>query len=262
MPSSAIRTMSRLGMIRLTALMTVASAFMSLGAAWLLAFIMPVVDSPTNLAMAFAIPFVITPGFSYLTALSLRDSRNARKAAFEMARSDPLTGVANRRAFFESGDRATNGGLSRALIFLDIDHFKSINDTFGHEAGDAVLVHFAGLLRATTRKADTVARFGGEEFVILSHECDADGAQALARRLLDAVRRTPCAAGPHTIRYTVSIGIAIGGIATPVTQLLSRADAQLYVAKGAGRDGFRIAMQATEARQASRGGPSLPSRAA
>lgn len=245
MISPAVRTMSRLGMLRVTALMTVVSAFMSLGVAWLLAFVMPVVDSPTNMTMAFIIPFVVTPGFSYLTALSLRESRAARKAAFEMARRDPLTGVANRRAFFECDGHAKTPShgerRSRSLLFLDIDHFKSINDTRGHEAGDAVLVHLARLLVDTTRKDDVVARFGGEEFVLLLDNCDAAGAQTLAKRILTAVRNAPCPAEAGAIRYTVSIGIAVGDADTSVAALIAEADNHLYAAKAGGRNTIRSA---------------------
>ncbi len=244
MERGLLRAMTRLGMLRVTFVMTVASAFLSLAVAWLLYCITDVGDVGTHLKFAFIIPFFVTPGFSFLTALSLRESRRARRAVHEMARSDPLTGVSNRRAFFEiDGEHRRAGDLvteERALLFLDIDHFKKINDTFGHEAGDAVLVNLAGILREHVRAGDIVARFGGEEFVIISRGCDGRHAQALASRILEAVRAARVVSGGQIIGYTVSIGLAVGGPEDPTTDLLASADAELYRVKESGRDGARL----------------------
>ena len=259
-----LRTMSRLGMLRVTFIMTVASAFLSVAVAWLLYRITDVGDVATHLKFAFIIPFFVTPGFSFLTALSLRESRRARRAAYEMARSDPLTGVANRRAFFEiDGEHRRAGDLvteERALLFLDIDHFKKVNDTFGHEAGDAVLVHLADILRSHVRAGDIVARFGGEEFVIMARGCDSRHAQALASRILETVRSSQVMSAGQVIRYTVSIGLAVGGPDEHTTDLLSGADAELYRVKEDGRDGARL--HATASRLAARASHATASQAA
>jgi diguanylate cyclase (GGDEF)-like protein len=135
--------------------------------------------------------------------------------------------------------RAMRGGRPMALLFLDIDHFKRINDTLGHEAGDQLLKVFAQRLAAAVRKSDTVARLAGDEFTVILEELhDAADAQALAGKLVAAVREPLVLAG-RTVQVTTSLGLAMcqpeeaDGAA-----LLRRADAALYEAKRRGRDGW------------------------
>jgi diguanylate cyclase (GGDEF)-like protein len=229
-----------MGMVRITVFMTIVSAFMSLGVARVISLIIPVGDLDIHLRLAFAIPFFVTPMFSWLTAMSMRDSKRARKTAFDLARLDPLTGVFNRRAFFEREARSRTetdtASASKTVLFLDIDHFKAINDTFGHEGGDAVLVHLAGILKVAVRDGDIVARFGGEEFVIVAHACEGPGAVALADRIIAMVHEGRACLGSRHIPYTVSIGVASGARSVAIERLLADADANLYVAKQTGRD--------------------------
>ena len=154
------------------------------------------------------------------------------------AETDPLTRLANRRALYTQVDAGVRAWISspRAYFFsvIDIDHFKRVNDEFGHLYGDEILVRFADLLRLTFRSGDLIYRFGGEEFMVIHGvEKAADGVRALDR-LRSAVEEY---AFPGVGRVTVSIGYtAITDSATPATTLIDRADKALYHAKAHGRN--------------------------
>ena len=158
------------------------------------------------------------------------------RALSEMATTDPLTGVANRRAF----DHALQLELAiverrstpLSLLMLDVDHFKRINDTFGHEAGDKVLVAIAQLLNGCARVIDVVARVGGEEFAVILPDTDAGGAHEVGERMRIAVARSNWLGHPTTI----SIGAATLHDKEDAASLYARADAALYAAKTSGRD--------------------------
>lgn len=160
--------------------------------------------------------------------------------------TDGLTGLWNYRYFTmtisKEIERAARFGRPLALLMLDLDHFKDVNDSFGHQRGDAVLIELAGRIRAQVRDVDTVSRYGGEEIVVVLPETDADGAAQLAERICEAVRRKPFGEpGLPQVRLTVSAGAAVfphHGLAASV--LLARADEALYAAKRAGRDTWRI----------------------
>ena len=155
--------------------------------------------------------------------------------------TDALTGALNRRAFFERGAaelaRARRAARSVALLALDIDLFKAVNDRYGHPGGDAVLKTFAATLRRETRASDLVARLGGEEFAILLPETTGDLAFMIAERIRLAVAQSASEFGGAAIRVTVSIGVAhtTPAVAT-VEALIAAADAALYEAKGGGRN--------------------------
>jgi diguanylate cyclase (GGDEF)-like protein len=164
-----------------------------------------------------------------------------------LAVTDGLTGLANYRSFTETIgreiDRASRFGRPVGLLLLDIDHFKDVNDTWGHQRGDAVLVELADRVRREVRDVDTVARYGGEELVVVLPETDQQGAEQAAERILAAVRDTPFGSGAvEPVRVTVSVGVAVhvppGGTASA---LLRRADEALYAAKRGGRDTWRSA---------------------
>lgn len=163
----------------------------------------------------------------------------------QLARVDPLTGIANRLMFEEilqvAVVRARRQRTPLALAYLDIDHFKSINDTLGHGAGDTVLHEFAARLCANVRAVDTVARIAGDEFVIIFEQvAQADEAARLAEKIVAAIRAPFTVAGAP-LPVTTSIGIALhdGDDLTPA-ELVARADAALYQAKRQGRDGYAI----------------------
>jgi diguanylate cyclase (GGDEF)-like protein len=161
----------------------------------------------------------------------------------EQSLSDELTGVANRRAFLEVAgreiERSRRYHHELSLAYLDIDDFKGANDRGGHALGDRVLIALAGLAHATARSVDTVARIGGDEFVILMPETDAAAALPLAERLCEACSRAAVSGGR---RITCSIGlVTFMRPPSDSEELLANADALMYEAKAAGGDGVRHA---------------------
>lgn len=159
----------------------------------------------------------------------------------QLVRTDPLTGAANRRHFVEQlqieVQRARRGNAPLALLMMDMDHFKRINDTFGHAAGDEVLRNFSRVVGATLRVTDMFARLGGEEFALLLPNTGQDGTIEVAQRVLEAVRQQSIDCGNGQIRYTVSIGAALlAGQGSSYDSLLKRADEALYRAKKNGRN--------------------------
>jgi diguanylate cyclase (GGDEF)-like protein len=156
------------------------------------------------------------------------------------SREDSLTGVANRRHFDErlaaEIARAVRYGHPLALLLVDLDHFKRINDSAGHAAGDAVLRLAARTMAANARANDFVARIGGEEFAVLLPEQDAAGAHAAAEHVRRSLSELDTAAIAPQLRVTASIGVAMLAEGEGRDALLRRADAALYAAKNAGRD--------------------------
>jgi diguanylate cyclase (GGDEF)-like protein len=160
----------------------------------------------------------------------------------ELSTHDSLTGLLNyrelHRQLAEEAERSRRYGHPFSLVMLDIDHFKAVNDTYGHLAGDKALRAFAALIREEVRPTDVVARYGGEEFVLVLPETAGPGAMTLAERLRVRVAGHAVAvAADHTISMTVSIGVAsYPDGANAVQKLLSAADQALYAAKSAGRN--------------------------
>lgn len=155
------------------------------------------------------------------------------------ARFDALTGLVNRRHFLERLDgelhRAARFGLPCSVAILDIDHFKSVNDQYGHAAGDAVLRTFAQTLGKCLRSTDLAARFGGEEFVVLMPQTPIEGATDLAERIRVAVLSDVVPCGGDGLQISVSVGVAQWSGENP-EQLIARADNAMYAAKSAGRN--------------------------
>ncbi|WP_036211388.1 diguanylate cyclase [Lysobacter arseniciresistens] len=154
----------------------------------------------------------------------------------DLATRDYLTGLANRRHFFDAGRRALatqRGPVSLAM--LDIDHFKHINDTHGHEAGDAALVAVAAAIAAHARPGDVVARFGGEEFCVLAGGLDGDAAVGFFERLRESIAALRIPFRQQSLSLTVSIGVCHRHD-TDLYALLADADRLLYLAKAAGRN--------------------------
>lgn len=154
---------------------------------------------------------------------------------------DALTSLPNRRNLLGALDgehlRLARGGRGYALLSIDVDHFKAVNDRHGHAGGDAALVHIAHILRDVARASDRPARVGGEEFALLLPATDAPGAQRAAERLLQAVRERPLHYGGVRVPLTVSIGVSVVETAAEeLAQLWKRVDAALYAAKAQGRD--------------------------
>jgi len=151
---------------------------------------------------------------------------------------DALTGLPNRRLLMDRIEHALAGrgrGGEVALLFLDIDSFKAINDSLGHDGGDEVLVQVAQRLQSVTRDSDTVARLGGDEFVVLSADADHAMASGIAERILAAMRR-PLTVDGHPLTVTTSIGVATAEPADTTTDLMRRADSAMYRAKRSGKN--------------------------
>lgn len=154
---------------------------------------------------------------------------------------DPVTGLHNRRwlseVFLRQIDRCARGRYPVCLAMLDIDHFKSVNDSFGHQGGDRVLHQLGRVMQQQFRPTDLIARYGGEEFAVLLPETDAQEAIAALERLRLFIERTQTAvAARTTVKVTVSVGIAQWRSAWSLDDLIQRADAAMYRAKSNGRN--------------------------
>lgn len=170
-----------------------------------------------------------------------RELRHQKEAAEQAARTDTLTGTATRLAFTEVAEvemqRALRYRNDLSLLMLDLDHFKGINDEHGHVTGDAVLVHFAQTVQQQIRNMDLLARLGGEEFVVLLPNVNAEQAAVLAERIRGAVSESRLMANGRPLRFSVSIGVAqFDWRELSLTRWMSRADAALYRAKAQGRN--------------------------
>jgi diguanylate cyclase (GGDEF)-like protein len=159
-----------------------------------------------------------------------------------LATKDELTSVLNRRAFTNALERefkrAHRHGAALSLVLIDIDHFKNVNDCYGHLAGDRILHEMAMVLKKTIREIDVLARYGGEEFVIILPETNLDEASITAQRIKETVRTWNFSGDHLPFRVTVSIGVShcpAPGINSPET-LFHQADQALYIAKQSGRD--------------------------
>ncbi len=197
-----------------------------------------------------------SPSHAYLgRAWFFRDITERKRVealALRMARYDVLTGLANRAVFVEALQNATaaakRGERGFAILYLDLDHFKDVNDTLGHPVGDDLLKAVADRLRANTRETDTVARFGGDEFAIIVADIrDAADAAVLADKLA-SVFAIPFSVQGSEIHSGASIGIAVyGAEGADAETLLSHADVALYRAKSEGRGGYRFFTDAMDA---------------
>jgi two-component system, cell cycle response regulator len=177
-------------------------------------------------------------------AVSLANARMVRKLE-EQATTDGLTGLLNKRAMFDIAAEKIAGakrfGRSLSVLIADIDHFKRVNDTYGHDVGDIVIKELADIHQRNKRSTDAVARFGGEEFVTICEETDAAGAMLLAERIRDELRSTVFHANGQEVRCTCSIGIATFPAAgSSWHELFKAADDALYVSKRGGRDQVTI----------------------
>jgi len=171
--------------------------------------------------------------------------KQAQEALRQQATTDELTGVANRRSFMEAlgiefERLRRHPTLQCSVLAIDLDHFKDVNDTWGHAAGDAVLKHVARVVSGHTRVGDVLGRTGGEEFTILLPDTVPDEAEALSERLRLQVSLEPLQFNGHSIPVTVSIGIALLTASdTEAGDAVMRADRALYEAKEAGRNAVR-----------------------
>ncbi len=210
-------------------------------------FIASVDSSP--LLYYYALPLSMVAA-AVLIALGVADRLRAQRLALSdaerRAQTDPLTGVLNRRSLIERLDaaclRARARGLPIALLFIDLDHFKQINDSFGHQAGDACLRAIIDPIHAELRQSDVIGRYGGEEFVVILSSADAAAASPIAQRILERVAGVRVDGYGNPIRLTCSIGIAASDtLGVWGEHLIAQADAAVYVAKRRGRNQVQMA---------------------
>ena len=176
----------------------------------------------------------------------------SRDALREQATHDPLTGLLNRGAvldvFEKECERARRHKDDVGVILIDVDHFKAINDTYGHLVGDGVLREIASRLHTSLRPYDAIGRFGGEEFLVVAPGCNHAAAAELAMRLRRCVADTDIACGEHRLTVTISLGVA-SGAAGATAHVLQHADDALYRAKANGRNRLDVHVGAPAARR-------------
>lgn len=198
-------------------------------------------EAPTGFAAAtllacFAAALSATLGFLLL------QKERADAEALRLATMDPLTGAYNRRTFQETAERelsrARRAGTPLSIILMDMDHFRAVNETHGHSAGDEVLARFADIVRSALRKEDMLVRYGGEEFLVLLPEVPGPGAVVVAGRIRRAVAAAEIEAAGQRLSLTVSLGVAARLDEGPesVDGLLARAGSALALAKERGRN--------------------------
>jgi diguanylate cyclase (GGDEF)-like protein len=177
----------------------------------------------------------------FIARYFMKDLHLAEQKLMDMAATDPLTGLLNRREGFlriaVEFSRAERTGEDICAMMLDIDHFKNINDTYGHLTGDEVLGWLASCLQATARISDVLCRFGGEEFLLATPDTDLENAKILAERIRLAVEKnTIQTTDGKTLKVTVSCGLALRQSGETSDELINRADQALYAAKNSGRN--------------------------
>jgi diguanylate cyclase (GGDEF)-like protein len=177
----------------------------------------------------------------------LREQRRALTDAERRAQTDPLTGVLNRRSLIERLDtaciRARARGLSIALLFIDLDHFKEINDSYGHAAGDACLKKIIEPIQLELRQSDVIGRYGGEEFVVILSSADMAAAHPIAERIRHRVAEVVVDGFGAPIKLTCSIGVATSDtLGVWGEHLIAQADAAVYAAKRSGRNRVQVAI--------------------
>ncbi|MFM8356176.1 MAG: GGDEF domain-containing protein [Gammaproteobacteria bacterium] len=245
----------RNAVLRKVALVTAGAVAASLAATLVLrVFFGPLLDGVVpSLTVAALVPGLIAPIGSWRLLTLTERLRIANLELQRLSETDPLTQVLNRRRLLELADQhvllAARHGHPVSILLLDFDHFKAINDRFGHLVGDQVLVGAAAAIKRLCRRTDALARFGGEEFILLLPHTGRAGAERVAERIRAEVRQLafadPARRQPLDLTVTVSIGGATWGASAIPTEaaldaLISLADTLLYAAKAAGRDCCRI----------------------
>ena len=219
----------------------------STGAAIMPSRVVDVLHTPLTPLTSFAghvVTLAMTLGFFLL-------QRERQEHEIErLAMTDDLTGVFNRRSLFDLGDkevaRAKRTGASLSALLIDLDHFKRVNDKYGHLGGDAVLLRFVEVVRSCLRTSDLLARYGGEEFLILLPDVGSAGAKVVADRIRATVEASTFFVGAVPLQITTSVGVAalIAGTEPSLAALVARADSALYVAKRDGRNRVSVSKAA------------------
>lgn len=206
--------------------------------------------------------FAVTPLMALMVGRLRMQSDRQLAAMRELSEVDALTGVANRRAFTRDGQRdllhAHRMGLPIAVVAVDVDHFKRVNDVFGHAVGDAVLAEVARRIRRAIRDVDTLARLGGEEFAVLLPGADASSASLAAERIRESLSQEPISTTLGDLHVTASFGVARALPGEDLAGAMVRADEALYEAKRAGRDRVVVAISGVGAGSSPSGSVVMP----
>lgn len=222
------------------ALITAASIFMSVMPVYIWLQIDPVIDHASIYLSCIVLPAIIAPSCSVLILRAQLRAERLAKDNHRLANEDALTGLPNRRAFMAAAHdlqaRAAAGQGLLVCAIADIDNFKRLNDSFGHDAGDAVLRRTGELLRAVVPPRAMAARLGGEEFAIAGLFAHEGEARAVFAGVVRAVARAACEFEGQRLQVTISLGFAAAAPEETVSALLSRADKALYHAKRTGKN--------------------------
>ena len=189
---------------------------------------------------ASIVPILVAVPVCYATARMAVQLHEAHARLKELAHTDELTGLINRRSFFQRAESiladAEQGSEPLSLLVIDADYFKQLNDTYGHATGDAALQFITEQLSASVRKSDLVCRLGGEEFAVLLPGMDAAEANRLAERIVKRIAERPMVWEDKIIEMSVSCGIADTQVGHDMTTLFKAADDAMYAAKHSGRN--------------------------
>ena len=196
-------------------------------------------QAPSGVA-EFVLPLIVLLGLPLVILASIILLRDAHASGSMLAMRDELTGLYNRRYIMEVLARqkalADRGHIGFTLCYCDLDHFKLINDRYGHQMGDRVLMDFAQVAQSVVRSADFVARLGGEEFLLVLVGADMNTATGVSKRLCERTKTLTAVPEVADYRLTVSVGIASFSMGERVEDVIARADGALYSAKSSGRD--------------------------
>jgi len=232
----------KLGRVKLVLAITAISVFLAVALNYLIAKVFNHSLYMDDFLRAVLIPLVIAPLISwYLIGLVLTIDQVEQKMTL-LASYDDLTGLLNRRAFLTKSNALHEYAIRKkeeyTILSIDLDHFKKINDTYGHGGGDAVLESFAHTARAVLRNSDLLSRVGGEEFVFFLPDTDSITAKVLSKRLQEMITDKEIIYNGNEIDYTISVGIAANSCARDVQleEVINQSDEALYGAKRNGRN--------------------------
>ncbi len=194
-----------------------------------------------GLLIAVLAPAIIAPCASFMSASLSYRLQVANERLQALSETDPLTDTLNRRKFMAVAERelalAERHCYPTTVVLIDFDDFKQVNDKYGHAVGDVALVQTIDVIKSVIRESDVLARFGGEEFILLLPHTAREGAQSLVKRMLELVAQTPLELEQGSVKITLSAGsVTCETSRTPLDVLMSRADELLYESKQSGRN--------------------------
>lgn len=231
-----------LGRLKMTALLTLLSVLSSA----LITFCIMIFLSEEKLLLALSIsvitPIIITPLISWYILSLLFEINNLEKQQRKLATFDGLTGLLSRHAFYENTRSLLKlmkrNSESMTIAYIDIDLFKEINDTFGHDAGNKALKSFAGVLNSTARKSDLIGRLGGDEFIIALPHTSLESAKVVLNKIRDACESNTVRFNGHNIKFTISMGVSSDMAVSKdnLERFIKESDEALYEAKNSGKN--------------------------